>query len=98
MAATNRTTCARLLLAPALWMVMAVALAGCNTLSDLQQTFFGGSGGSGGGINGPNTRRVTGFLGGVVADEPTAALAGREALARRENARVGCPETGAACR
>ena len=49
------------------------AMTACSTVSDLGNTFFGGGGVEAG--------RVKGFLGAVVADEPTAALAGREVLA-----------------
>ena len=52
------------------------ALTSCSTVSDLGNTFFGGPGG-----NGVDAARVKGFLGAAVADEPTAALAGREVLA-----------------
>lgn len=80
MAAKNLTIRGRLRLG--LTLCLAVALTGCDTVSDLQQTFFGGPGA----VSGPGARRITGFLGGVVADEPTAALAGREVLALGGNA------------
>ncbi len=54
---------------------VAFSVAGCSTLSSLQQTFFGGSDAA------RPAARIEGFIGGVVADEPTAALAGREVLA-----------------
>jgi gamma-glutamyltranspeptidase/glutathione hydrolase len=50
-----------------------LTLAACSTMSDLRSTFLGGGS--------VDAQRVRGFLGGVVADEPTAALAGREVLA-----------------
>ena len=57
-------------------LALCGALAACSTLNDVQQTFLGG------GVTGPGAepRRISGFVGGVVADEPTAALAGREVL------------------
>ena len=57
-------------------LALCGTLAACNTLSDVQQTFLGG------GVRGPGSapRRIGGFVGGVVADEPAAALAGREVL------------------
>jgi gamma-glutamyltranspeptidase/glutathione hydrolase len=48
-------------------------ITACSTVSDLGDTFFGGGG--------VDAARVKGFLGAVVADEPTASLAGREVLA-----------------
>ena len=59
-----------------LTLALCGTLAACSTLSDVQQTFFGG------GVAGPGSqqRRISGFVGGVVSDEPTAALAGREVL------------------
>ena len=59
-----------LLLAPTL------VLPGCSTLSDLG--LGGGSFGGGPGAGAPG--HVSGFLGGVVADEPRAALVAREVL------------------
>jgi gamma-glutamyltranspeptidase/glutathione hydrolase len=50
-----------------------LTLTGCSTVSNLGNTFFGGGS--------VDAQRVKGFLGAVVADEPTAALAGREVLA-----------------
>ena len=63
-------------------LALSVALTGCNTLADVKNTFIGG------GVSGPGqeARRVSGFIGGVVADEPTAALAGREVLSLGGNA------------
>ncbi len=60
-----------------LMLALCSALAACATLGDVQKTFLGG------GVTGPGSepRRISGFVGGVVADEPTAALAGREVLA-----------------
>ena len=57
-------------------------LSACSTLSSVQQTFLGG------GVSGPGSepRRISGFIGAVVADEPTAAIAGRDVLALGGNA------------
>jgi gamma-glutamyltranspeptidase/glutathione hydrolase len=59
----------------ALPMAALFTITSCSTVSDLGSTFFGGGGG------GVDAVRVKGFLGAVVADEPTAAVAGREVLA-----------------
>ncbi len=49
----------------------------CSTLGSIKDTFFGG------GAQLPGEpRRISGFIGGVAADEPRAALAGREVLAQ----------------
>jgi gamma-glutamyltranspeptidase/glutathione hydrolase len=56
-------------------MAALFTITSCSTVSDLGNTFFGGGGG------GVDAVRVKGFLGAVVADEPTAAIAGREVLA-----------------
>ena len=63
-------------------LCLCVAVGACNTLTDVKNTFIGG------GVSGPGSqvRRISGFLGGVAADEPTAALAGREVLAIGGNA------------
>ncbi len=60
----------------ALMLALCGTLAACSTLNDVKQTFIGG------GVSGPGSepKRISGFVGGVVADEPTAALAGREVL------------------
>ena len=57
-------------------------LTACGALSSVKDTFIGG------GVSGPGAapRRITGFVGGVVADEPNAALAGREVLVLGGNA------------
>ena len=47
----------------------------CSTLNSVKQTFLGGSTAAG------EPTRLTGFIGAAVADEPRAALAGREVLA-----------------
>ena len=61
---------------------LCVTASACGTLNDVKNTFIGG------GVSGPGSevRRISGFIGGVVADEPTAALAGREVLAIGGNA------------
>jgi gamma-glutamyltranspeptidase/glutathione hydrolase len=52
-----------------------LAVNACATLNSVKDTFIGGDSGA----NGPE--RLAGFIGTVVADEPRAALAGREVLA-----------------
>jgi gamma-glutamyltranspeptidase/glutathione hydrolase len=54
-------------------MAALLTLTSCSGVSSLGNTFFGGGS--------VDAQRVKGFLGAVVADEPTAALAGREVLA-----------------
>ncbi len=71
----------RMRAASALRMVpLCVALAACSTLADVKEVFLGGDADS------PASRRIAGFIGGVAADEPTAAVAGREVLALGGNA------------
>jgi gamma-glutamyltranspeptidase / glutathione hydrolase len=48
---------------------------GCSTLTSVKETFFGGSPAA------SEPQRLTGFIGAALADEPRAALAGREVLA-----------------
>ncbi len=48
----------------------------CTSLNSIKETFLGGASPSAGA-----NQRLTGFIGGVAADEPRAALAGREVLA-----------------
>ena len=55
--------------------LMLLGTSGCSTASSLQNFFLGGS------PNGPDTERLSGFIGTAVADEPRAALAGRDVLA-----------------
>ncbi len=61
---------------------VALTLTGCGAASSLKNTFLGG------GVNGPGSEpeRISGFIGGVVADEPNATLAGRDVLALGGNA------------
>ena len=54
---------------------LAFAMTGCSTLTAVKDEFLGGDTAA----RGP--ARIDGFIGGAVADEPTAALAGREVLA-----------------
>lgn len=56
---------------------LSLALGACSTLGSLKDTFFGGSAPADG-----SQAAVAGFLGGVVADEPAAALAGRQVLSQ----------------
>ena len=65
-----------------LMLCLGVTVSACNTLTDVKNTFIGG------GVSGPGSavRRIDGFIGGVAADEPAAALAGREVLAIGGNA------------
>lgn len=58
-------------------ILLGTALAtGCSSISSIKETFLGGpSGGT------EAAKRLTGFIGGAVADEPRAALAAREVLA-----------------
>jgi gamma-glutamyltranspeptidase / glutathione hydrolase len=51
----------------------------CSSVNALKETFFGGSGQA-------EPERLSGFIGAVVADEPRAALAGRETLILGGNA------------
>ena len=50
-------------------------VAACGTLREVRDTFIGGPAG------GSEPERLTGFIGGVAADEPRAVLAAREVLA-----------------
>ncbi len=61
-------------------MAGLLANTACSTLGSVKDTFFGGST--------PDTAaaRLEGYIGGVAADEPRAALAGREILATGGNA------------
>ena len=54
---------------------MLLATSACGTLRDVRDTFIGGPAGGG------EADRLTGFIGGVAADEPRAVLAAREILA-----------------
>jgi gamma-glutamyltranspeptidase/glutathione hydrolase len=57
-------------------LVLALALGGCETLTSVKKTFIGGD--TNAGLGQPGF--VEGFIGGTVADEPRAALVGREVL------------------
>ena len=57
-------------------LLMSLALSGCGTMNSVKNSLFGGDTGPQPGQPG----YVAGFLGGTVADEPRAALAGREIL------------------
>lgn len=56
-------------------LLAAGALPACSTLQGVQRTFFGGQPAD------SEPERLHGFIGAAVADEPRAALAGREVLA-----------------
>ncbi len=56
---------------------VALGLGACSTFTDLKDTLIGGPAGARG-----DRASVTGFLGGVVADEPAAAVAGRQVLSQ----------------
>jgi gamma-glutamyltranspeptidase/glutathione hydrolase len=58
----------------ALLLTLGLSPAACDTMSSVGNTFFGGSSGQPG--------HISGFLGATVADEPRAALAARDVLAR----------------
>lgn len=57
-------------------LLATAALPACSTLQSVRKTFIGGPASA---TNAP--QRLTGFIGAAVADEPRAALAGREVLA-----------------
>lgn len=57
-------------------LLLSLSLAGCGSVNSLKDTFFGGDTTPKPGQAG----YVTGFIGGAVADEPRAALIGREVL------------------
>ncbi len=60
----------------AVLLALGVPLAGCNTASSVKDFFLGGPAA-------PASRQaLTGFIGGVAADEPQAALVARQVLAR----------------
>ncbi len=54
----------------------ALSATGCSGLNSVKNTFFGG-----GVTTNPQPQRIAGFIGAVVAEEPNAALRGREVLA-----------------
>ena len=61
-------------------LLLGLALSACSTVASLPSDFFGGTPGQG------MPGHVSGFLGGVVADEPRAALVAREVLSAGGNA------------
>lgn len=60
---------------------VALVTTGCSTVSGIGNSLFGSSTPAAG-----TPGHIAGFLGGVVADEPTAALAGRDVLSAGGNA------------
>ena len=60
-----------------LLLALCATVPGCNTLGDVKNTFLGG----GVSVAQSQPRRINGFIGAVVADEPNAAIAGRDVLA-----------------
>ncbi len=66
--------------ARAVVLLAAASISACSTLNSVKDTFFGGSSSANG------QQRLEGFIGAVAADEPRAALAGREVLALGGNA------------
>ncbi len=65
------------ILAARAFLAVLVLLPGCSTLDSMTRSVLG--------TNGPQPGQagyVAGFLGGVVADEPRAVLAGREVLSQ----------------
>src|SRR5271166_1206832 len=61
-------------------ILLAASLPGCSTVSKVSNDLIGGSPGEG------TPGHVTGFLGGVVADEPRAAVVARQVLSLGGNA------------
>lgn len=55
-------------------LLLSLGLGGCSTANSVYQSLLGGNPDAG------RPERIEGFIGAVVADEPRAALAGREAL------------------
>ena len=60
---------------------LVLGLGACSTLQDTRDFFFGPST-----ENAGSMQRLSGFIGGVAADEPNAAVVGREVLATGGNA------------
>ncbi len=60
-----------------LLLALCGLLPGCDAATSVKNEFFGG----GVSVGGNTPRPIRGFIGGVVADEPNAAIAGRDVLA-----------------
>ncbi|WP_239478706.1 gamma-glutamyltransferase [Lichenicola cladoniae] len=73
--AAHRPQASRVLLGLALGLSASLPLAGCGSVSSVRNL-----------VVGPPSPYLSGFIGNVVADEPVAALAGRDVLARGGNA------------
>ncbi|MCQ8278369.1 gamma-glutamyltransferase family protein [Acetobacteraceae bacterium KSS8] len=78
-----RTPFARLLLSGA--VALPLALSGCGSVQSVRNL-----------VAGPPSPYLSGYIGSVVADEPVAALAGRDVLARGGNAADAAAATGLA--
>jgi gamma-glutamyltranspeptidase/glutathione hydrolase len=71
----KRSVSSKVLTRVAVLMTALLSGTACSTMSSLKDTFFGGPQAAG------EEKRLEGFIGAVVADEPRAALVGRDILA-----------------